>query len=56
MVDQLRAIDNRRFIKRLGMIGRSKPKELAENIRIILGEVFSQTFFFQNRAKARTTE
>ena len=37
MVDQLRAIDNRRFIKRLGMIVRSSQKKLAENIRIILG-------------------
>ncbi len=35
MVDQLRAIDNRRFIKRLGMIGRLNQKILAENIRII---------------------
>ncbi|HUL22174.1 MAG TPA: type II toxin-antitoxin system PemK/MazF family toxin [Thermodesulfobacteriota bacterium] len=37
MVDQLRAIDNRRFTKRLGMIGRSSQKKLAKNIRIILG-------------------
>jgi mRNA interferase MazF len=36
MVDQLRAIDNRRFIKRLGMIGRTSQKKLAENIQIIL--------------------
>jgi mRNA interferase MazF len=36
MVDQLRAIDNRRFIKRLGMIGRLSQKKLAENIQIIL--------------------
>jgi mRNA interferase MazF len=36
MVDQLRAIDNRRFIKRLGIIGRSRQKKLAENIQIIL--------------------
>ena len=36
MVDQLRAIDNRRFIKRLGMIGRLNQNILAENIRIIL--------------------
>jgi len=36
MVDQLRAIDNRRFIKRLGMIGRLNQKILAENIQIIL--------------------
>lgn len=37
MVDQLRAIDNRRFIKKLGMIGRLSQKKLAENIQIILG-------------------
>jgi mRNA interferase MazF len=37
MVDQLRAIDNRRFIKRLEMIGRLSQKKLAENIQIILG-------------------
>ncbi len=36
MVDQLRAIDNRRFTKRLGMIGRLSQKKLAENIQIIL--------------------
>jgi len=36
MVYQLRAIDNRRFIKRLGMIGRASQKKLAENIQIIL--------------------
>ena len=36
MVDQLRAIDNRRFLKRLGMIGRLSQKKLAENIQNIL--------------------
>jgi hypothetical protein len=36
MVDQLRAIGNRRFIKRLGIIGKSRQKKLAENIQIIL--------------------
>jgi mRNA interferase MazF len=36
MVDQVRAIDNRRFIKRLGMIGRANKKKLAENIQMIL--------------------
>lgn len=36
MVDQLRAIDNRRFIKKLGMIGKLSQKKLAENIQIIL--------------------
>jgi mRNA interferase MazF len=36
MVDQIRALDNRRFLKRLGMIGRVSQKKLAENIQIIL--------------------
>jgi mRNA interferase MazF len=36
MVDQLRAMDNRRFVKRLGMIGRNSQKNLTENIQIIL--------------------
>lgn len=36
MVDQLRAIDNRRFIKKLGMIERLSQKKLLENIQIIL--------------------
>jgi mRNA interferase MazF len=36
MVDQLRAIDNRRFAKRLGAIGKATQKKLAENIQIIL--------------------
>ena len=36
VVDQLRAIDNRRFFKQLGMIGRASQKKLAENIQIIL--------------------
>ncbi len=36
MVDQIRAIDNRRFLKRLGMIGRVNKKKLTENIQIIL--------------------
>ena len=36
MVDQLRTIDNRRFIKRVGAIGRAAQKRLAENIKIIL--------------------
>ncbi len=36
MVDQIRAIDNRRFLKRLGIIGRLSQKKLAENIQIIL--------------------
>lgn len=36
MVDQLRAIDNRRFLKRLGMLRRESQRELTENIQIIL--------------------
>jgi mRNA interferase MazF len=36
MVDQLRAIDNHRFLKRLGMIRRTSQKKLAENIQTIL--------------------
>ena len=36
MVDQLRAIDNRRFIKQLGTIGSVSQRKLTENIRIIL--------------------
>ena len=36
MVDQIRAIDNRRFLKRLGMIGRESQRKLMENIQIIL--------------------
>ena len=36
MVDQLRTIDNRRFIRRVGAIGRATQKRLAENIQIIL--------------------
>jgi mRNA interferase MazF len=36
MVDQLRAIDNRRFLKRLGVIGGASKKKLTENIQIIL--------------------
>jgi mRNA interferase MazF len=36
MADQIRAIDNRRFVKRLGTIGRVSKKKLTENIQIIL--------------------
>ena len=35
-VDQVRAIDNRRFIERLGKITRSSQARLAENLRILL--------------------
>jgi mRNA interferase MazF len=36
MTDQLRAIDNRRFLKRLGMIGSLNQRKLTKNIQIIL--------------------
>jgi mRNA interferase MazF len=36
MVDQLRAIDNRRFLTRLGVIGKLSQKKLSENIQIVL--------------------
>ena len=36
MVDQIRSIDNRRFLKQLGIIGRTGQKGLAKNIQIIL--------------------
>jgi mRNA interferase MazF len=36
MVDQLRAIDNRRFLHELGRISRGSRQALAQNIRIVL--------------------
>jgi len=36
MVDQLRAIDIRRFIKHLGVLSRSSREKLSENIHIVL--------------------
>jgi mRNA interferase MazF len=36
MIDQIRAIDNRRILKRLGVIRRENRRKLTENIRIIL--------------------
>ena len=36
MVDQLRAIDNRRFQKRIGKIPEDKIEALKENIKVIL--------------------
>jgi len=36
MIDQIRAIDNRRILKRLGVIRRENQRKLTENIRIIL--------------------
>ena len=37
MIDQIRAIDNRRILKRLGVIRRENQKKLMENIQIMLG-------------------
>lgn len=36
MVDQIRAIDNRRFHTQLGKISRKSQTKLAENLRILL--------------------
>ena len=36
MVDQVRAVDIRRFIKHLGVLSRSSREKLVENIRIVL--------------------
>ncbi|MBI3030733.1 MAG: type II toxin-antitoxin system PemK/MazF family toxin [Candidatus Rokubacteria bacterium] len=36
MVDQIRAIDNRRLIARLGVISRRSQTRLASNLRILL--------------------
>ena len=36
MLDQIRAIDNKRFIKKLGVIPKSKIKTVQENLRIVL--------------------
>lgn len=36
MVDQIRAIDNRRFLSHIGKISRKSQAKLAENIRILL--------------------
>ncbi|MBI4609409.1 MAG: type II toxin-antitoxin system PemK/MazF family toxin [Candidatus Rokubacteria bacterium] len=36
MVDQVRAIDNRRFIEKLGKIARASQARLAENLKILL--------------------
>ena len=38
LVDQVRAIDNKRFVKRLGKLGQSGRRKLLENLRIILFE------------------
>ena len=36
LVDQLRAIDNKRFIKKLGMLTKEQIMSLKENLRIVL--------------------
>ena len=36
MVDQVRAIDNRRLVRRLGVISRKSQARLASNLRILL--------------------
>lgn len=38
LVDQVRAIDNRRFIKRIGKINAKHKAQLIENLKIILFE------------------
>lgn len=36
LVDQIRAIDNKRFIKRLGVLTKEQKEKLKENLKIIL--------------------
>lgn len=36
MIDQLRAIDNRRLVKRLGKLDRSKIERLKGNMKVVL--------------------
>ena len=36
MIDQLRAIDNKRFIKKMGNLSPALKKNVLENIKIIL--------------------
>jgi len=36
LVDQLRAIDNKRFLKKLGKLTPEQSKQLKENLRVIL--------------------
>lgn len=38
LVDQVRAIDNRRFIKRIGRLTESHQQKLTENLKIVLFE------------------
>ena len=36
MIDQLRAIDNKRFVKRIGKLSEKKTDQLIENLRTVL--------------------
>ncbi len=36
MIDQLRAIDNRRLLKKLGMIPKALGDQLSQNLKIVL--------------------
>jgi mRNA interferase MazF len=36
MIDQLRAIDNRRLVKKIGTILPAQAKKVKENLRIVL--------------------
>ena len=38
LIDQIRAIDNRRFIKQIGKLGRKHKEQLINNLKIILFE------------------
>ena len=38
LVDQIRAIDNRRFLKHLGRLSLSRQEKLLENLRIVILE------------------
>ena len=38
LVDQIRAIDNRRFIKRLGKLASDRREKLLENLRLLVLE------------------
>ncbi|MEO6038355.1 MAG: type II toxin-antitoxin system PemK/MazF family toxin [Saprospiraceae bacterium] len=36
LMDQLRAIDNRRFVKKVGILAKQKRQQLDDNLRILL--------------------
>lgn len=38
LVDQIRAIDNRRFLKHLGTLGQEEKLQLLENLKLVLLE------------------